>query len=217
MSSWKMSFIIIWNVAVLLVRPKNMTRGLNKPWFSCHPLISFPNTYIVVSPSDIQLGEIFFLGFRHAVEDVWDQGQRVGVLYGHHIELSIILDRQKLPSFFMMKKTGDAICNLDGHIFQLLTSHPGNDPTAPVQPWLGGRSWYWIPHSLVQVQWCGPISSNPGGNLKILWKRSPWTPGRVWVLCLLKHVEHASPAPLANLWDMVWAALTSSSSWSMKC
>ena len=33
MSSWKISFIIIWNVARLLVRPKNMTRGLNRPRF----------------------------------------------------------------------------------------------------------------------------------------------------------------------------------------
>ena len=26
-------FIIVWNVTRLLVRPKNMTRGSNKPWF----------------------------------------------------------------------------------------------------------------------------------------------------------------------------------------
>jgi len=61
------------------------------------PLISFPNPYIVVSSSDIQLGEIFHLGFRHAFEDVGDQGQRVGVIYGHCIELSIILDKAKTP------------------------------------------------------------------------------------------------------------------------
>jgi hypothetical protein len=29
--SWKISFIIIWKVAGLLVRPKYMTRGSNKP------------------------------------------------------------------------------------------------------------------------------------------------------------------------------------------
>ena len=49
------------------------------------PCISLLNPYVVVSPSDVQLGEIFHLGFRHAVEDFQDQGQRVGVLYGHHI------------------------------------------------------------------------------------------------------------------------------------
>ena len=64
---------------------------------SCLPLISFLNPYIVVSPSDIQLGEIFHLGFGHTVEDVWDQGQRVGVLYSHHIELTIILDKVEAP------------------------------------------------------------------------------------------------------------------------
>jgi len=46
---------------------------------------------------DIQLGEIFCLSFRHVVEDVWDQGQRVGVLYSHCIELSIILDKAEAP------------------------------------------------------------------------------------------------------------------------
>src|SRR5882724_11450323 len=64
---------------------------------SCLPLISFLNPYIVVSPSAVQLGEIFRLGFRHAVEDVQDQGQRVGVLYRHRIELLIILDKVEAP------------------------------------------------------------------------------------------------------------------------
>ena len=32
MRSWKMSFIMVWNIARLLVRPKNMTRSLNNSW-----------------------------------------------------------------------------------------------------------------------------------------------------------------------------------------
>ena len=63
----------------------------------CLPLISFPNPYIIVSPSDVQLGEIFCLSFGHTVEDVRDQGQRVRVIYGHCIELSIILDKAEAP------------------------------------------------------------------------------------------------------------------------
>ena len=34
MSSQKMSFIIIWNVTRVLVRPKNMTGGSNRPQFT---------------------------------------------------------------------------------------------------------------------------------------------------------------------------------------
>jgi len=36
---------------------------------------------------------MFHLGFRHADEDVQDQGQKVGVLNSNQIELSIILDK----------------------------------------------------------------------------------------------------------------------------
>ena len=64
---------------------------------SCVTLISFQNPYIIVSPSDIQLGEMFCLSFRHAVESVQDQGQSIGVLYSHHIELSIILAKVEAP------------------------------------------------------------------------------------------------------------------------
>jgi hypothetical protein len=31
--SWKIMFIMVWNVARLLVRPKYMTRGSNRPPF----------------------------------------------------------------------------------------------------------------------------------------------------------------------------------------
>jgi len=52
MSYWKMSFIIAWNITRLLVRPKNMTRGSNRPQF---------------------IGEIFCHGLGHLVEDIRDQ------------------------------------------------------------------------------------------------------------------------------------------------
>src|SRR5882724_3962457 len=77
-SSMKMLFLIIWNIAGLLVRPKNMTRGWNRPQLHC------------CIPLDIQFGEVLLLGFGHHVEDVGDQGQGVGILYG---ELLVILDK----------------------------------------------------------------------------------------------------------------------------
>ena len=66
------------------------------------------------------LGEIFCLGFGHAVEDVRDQRQGVGVLFSHCIELLIILDESKAPILLLMKKTRDAISDLDRCICQLL-------------------------------------------------------------------------------------------------
>ena len=75
-----------------------MTTDSNRPSSEKPPSTHLPpNPYIFVSLSDIKLGEVLFLGFRHTVEDVMDQGQGVGVLYGHHIELSIILDEVEAP------------------------------------------------------------------------------------------------------------------------
>jgi hypothetical protein len=45
--SWNISFIIIWNVAGLLVRPKYMTRGSNKP-------LLVQNVAFHLSPSQMQ-------------------------------------------------------------------------------------------------------------------------------------------------------------------
>jgi len=53
--------------------------------------------HIIVSPIDIQLCEIFGLGFRDFVEDVWDLREGVGLPHGHHIELSVALDQEQAP------------------------------------------------------------------------------------------------------------------------
>jgi len=70
------------------------------------PLISLLDPYIVVSPSDIQLGEVIHLGFGHFVEDIRDQGQEVSVLHGHHIELLIILDNAEASIFLLDEEDG---------------------------------------------------------------------------------------------------------------
>jgi len=41
----------------------------------CFPLVSVIDSHIVVSPSDINLGEVLHFGSRHNIEDVGDQGQ----------------------------------------------------------------------------------------------------------------------------------------------
>src|SRR5882724_2878796 len=92
MRSLKMSFIIVWNIAGLLVRPKHMTRGLNKPLFIQKAAFHFFDLYVVVTPADVQLGKILSLGLRYFIEDIWDQGEGVGILNSHCIELLVVLD-----------------------------------------------------------------------------------------------------------------------------
>ena len=49
--------------------------------------------HIVVSLKYVQLCEIIGLGFGDIVEDVWDKREGVGILHGHHLELSVVLDQ----------------------------------------------------------------------------------------------------------------------------
>ena len=55
------SFIISWNVAGELVRPKNITSGSNSPSgvrnAAFHSSVPFLDTDVIVSPSDIEFGE----------------------------------------------------------------------------------------------------------------------------------------------------------------
>ena len=41
----------------------------------CLPLISILDSHVVVSPSDVQFGEVLHFGSWHCIEDVGDQGQ----------------------------------------------------------------------------------------------------------------------------------------------
>jgi hypothetical protein len=56
-----MSFIIFWNVAGELVKPKNITKGLYRSWLAKSRLIFIAlfNPHIIVAPSNIQFGEVF--------------------------------------------------------------------------------------------------------------------------------------------------------------
>jgi len=63
----------------------------------CLPLISYLDPYIVVSLTDVKLGEIPHFSFGYFVEDIWDQSQRVGVLHYHHVELQVVLNKMEAP------------------------------------------------------------------------------------------------------------------------
>ena len=57
------------------------------------PLISFFDSYIVVSPMYIQFRKVSGLGVRNPVDNIRHEGQRVGVLHCHCIELLVVLDK----------------------------------------------------------------------------------------------------------------------------
>ena len=56
------------------------------------PLISLFDLYVVISPSYVHLCEVLGFGVRDLVDDIWDEGKRVGIFYRHCIKLSVILD-----------------------------------------------------------------------------------------------------------------------------
>ena len=57
------------------------------------PLVSLLDSYIVVSPTYVQFREVSGLGVRNPVDNVRYEGQQVGVLHRHCIELSVVLDK----------------------------------------------------------------------------------------------------------------------------
>ena len=56
---------------------------------SCLPLVSISDVDVVVSPSDVKFGED--LGIFYLVDEILDQWERVGVLDGVGVDISIIL------------------------------------------------------------------------------------------------------------------------------
>ena len=78
------------------------------------PLISLLDSYVVVSPMYIQLHKVFGLGVQNPIDNIWYEGQQVGVLHRHRIELLVILDKSQFPIF--MKKTGEAIRDFEGRM-----------------------------------------------------------------------------------------------------
>jgi hypothetical protein len=83
---------------------------LSERWLSIHLL----HIDIIKSPVDIELGEV--LGPLEFVDEFGDEEKWVLVLHSDCIQCSVILHSQSEPSFFLMKKTGDAIGDLEGQI-----------------------------------------------------------------------------------------------------
>ena len=56
------------------------------------PLITLLDLYVVISPAYIQLREVSGLRVRDLVDNIWYEGERVGILHRYHIKFLIILD-----------------------------------------------------------------------------------------------------------------------------
>ncbi|KAG5352996.1 hypothetical protein C0989_011280 [Termitomyces sp. Mn162] len=78
------------------------------------PLVSFLNAHIVVTPPDVQFNEV--LCAPEVVDELGDEGEGVMVLHCHSIEYLVVLYHSEEPCFFLIKKTGEAIEDLDGQI-----------------------------------------------------------------------------------------------------
>ena len=78
------------------------------------PFISFLNSNIVIAPSYIKFGEI--PGSLEASHNIRYQWEGVSVFDHDLVQLSVVLYETKLPSFFLIKKTGEDRGDLDGRI-----------------------------------------------------------------------------------------------------
>src|SRR5882724_11233805 len=67
----------------------------------CLPLVSIRDSHVVVSPSDVQFGEVLLFASSHCIEDVGDQGQGVGVLHGQHVKLMVVLNETEASVPFL--------------------------------------------------------------------------------------------------------------------
>src|SRR3981189_999431 len=95
--SSKISFIIVWKVAGLLVSPKYITSGSKQTAISSKrrfPFIAFFYPHVVIPPADVELGEI--LRAFESMDEVVNEGKGIAVLPSDQIERAIVLDKAKL-------------------------------------------------------------------------------------------------------------------------
>ena len=163
-----MSFIIIWNIARLLVRPKNMTRGLNRPqfvWNATFP--SSPSLILTLLYPHWMSSLVKF--FALASDTLLNQESEVGgecsswsshwafdrIVWGRGFCLSSWW-RQVMPL-----ETWTGIC------VSFWGYHWGSHPIAFDELEPGGRPLCWMSESWGQVLSHGPTSSSLGANPRI--------------------------------------------------
>ena len=63
------------------------------------PLITLLDSHVVISPMYIQLREVSGLRVRDPVDNIWYEGEQVGILHRHCIKFLIILSRMDFKVF----------------------------------------------------------------------------------------------------------------------
>ena len=78
----------------------------------CLPLMPILDVNIVVSPSDIKLGEVFCI--LEFINKIRDEGKWVGILDGVLIQVAIILARMVFPTLLLDKEEGGGLGRIGG-------------------------------------------------------------------------------------------------------
>ena len=73
----------------------------------CLPLMSILDVDIVVSPSDVELGEVFCI--FEFIDEVGDEGKEVGISDGMFIQVVIILTGAEFPILLLDKEEGGGL------------------------------------------------------------------------------------------------------------
>jgi hypothetical protein len=63
------------------------------------PLIAFMDADIVVPPADVELGEVSRV--LEPMDEVVDEGERIAILPGDHVQSSVVLDKAELSIFLL--------------------------------------------------------------------------------------------------------------------
>src|SRR6266481_10014247 len=73
--------------------PEVHDQGLEEPAVcleSCLPLVTFLDSYVIVSPPYFQLGKVFGFCTCDLIYDIRDEGEWVGVFHCHRVELPVV-------------------------------------------------------------------------------------------------------------------------------
>ena len=78
----------------------------------CLPLMSILDVDIIVSPLDVELGEVFCI--LEFIDEAGDEGEGVGVLDGVFIQVVVVLAGMKFPIFFFDEEERGGLGGIGG-------------------------------------------------------------------------------------------------------
>ena len=81
------------------------------------PFVTFPDANVVIPPPYVEFGEV--ASTLEFVDEVWDEGQRIGIFYCDSVEGSIVLNKSFGAIFFLNKENWNCMWGL-GFLNELL-------------------------------------------------------------------------------------------------